>query len=92
MAVPVISFAVIFGVFYLAISRLADNTGIQQRQTLENAVNRDILHCFASEGEYPESIEYLEENYALTYDHDKFEIEYIVSGDNKLPSVKVLVK
>ncbi len=90
--IPVLSFILIFALFYLAITQLAGNSQIRQLQTLENAVHKDILHCFASEGEYPESIEYLEENYALTYDHDRFSIEYTPGASNTLPEVRISVK
>ncbi len=90
--IPIISFVIIFGAFYLAITRLADSAGLQQLQALENAVRKDVLHCFASEGEYPESIEYLEKNYALSYDHDRFEVYYVRGDGNVLPEIKVLAK
>jgi len=91
-ALPVITFILIFGFFFYAITRLSENATEQQIASLETAVTRDILHCFASEGEYPESIKYIEDNYALSYDHTKYEIQYLPGGDGNLPTVKVWQK
>ncbi|MBR6328256.1 MAG: hypothetical protein IKR68_01260 [Lachnospiraceae bacterium] len=92
MVVPIVSFVLIFGFFFYAISALSQNTASQQVKSLETAVTRDVLHCFAAEGEYPESIEYIEKNYALSYDHNKFDIQYTPSDGNSLPEIKVVEK
>ncbi len=91
-ALPVITFVLVFGFFFYAIIMLSERSAEQQIKSLETAVTRDVLHCFASEGEYPESMSYIEENYALSYDHNKFEIEYAPGGDGNLPYVKVSLK
>ncbi len=51
--IPMVSFILIFSLFFFAISKLSLNTEQQQLNALNRAVTRDILHCFASEGRYP---------------------------------------
>ncbi|HOO28469.1 MAG TPA: hypothetical protein PLU43_08385, partial [Lachnospiraceae bacterium] len=61
-----------------------------EKEILTNAVNRDIVHCYAVEGMYPPSLHYIEKNYGLTYDHDRFIIDYEAIGSNIMPSVMII--
>ena len=83
-------FAVIFLCFYLGIQCLSADTDRRQRDSLEEALNRSITYCYAVEGAYPESLEYLTKHYGLTYDHDRFFVDYHVSGANLYPDVTIL--
>ncbi len=86
-----VSFVLIFGLFTAAISMLSKNTEQQQLNALSKAVTRDVLHCFASEGRYPADIKYLEENYALSYNHDHYSIRYDNPGTGEFPSIEITV-
>ena len=46
--------------------------------------------CYAIEGAYPESVDYLAENYGLIYDKDRYIIYYDRFADNIRPTVSVL--
>lgn len=83
-------FAVILLCFYLGIQSLSADTDRRQRDSLEEALNRSITYCYAVEGAYPESLEYLTKHYGLTYDHDHFFVDYHVSGANLYPDVTIL--
>ena len=48
------------------------------------------MHCYAIEGSYPESLQYLKDNYGLTYDEEKYFIDYQVLGSNILPDVTII--
>ena len=66
-----------------------DDDGMKP-DSLEEALNRSITYCYAVEGAYPESLEYLTKHYGLTYDHDRFFVDYHVSGANLYPDVTIL--
>ena len=83
-------FTVILLCFYLGVQSLSADTDRRQRDSLEEALNRGITYCYAVEGAYPESLEYLTEHYGLTYDHDRFFVDYRVSGANLYPDVTIL--
>lgn len=83
-------FTVIFLCFYLGIQSLSADTDRRQRDSLEEALNRSITYCYAVEGAYPESLEYLTKHYGLIYDHDRFFVDYRVSGANLYPDVTIL--
>lgn len=68
-------------------------TGKEQRlQLLRQSVKRTIVECYAIEGEYPEDIAYLEENYGLKYDHKKYYLHYDFTAANMMPNVEVYEK
>ncbi len=68
------------------------NTRLQeeQLQILQDAVTRDITRCYAEEGSYPESLNYLKKHYGLTYDEDKYFIDYQPLGTNIFPDVTII--
>ncbi len=71
----------------------ADSAG-NERQT--EAVYRTIMNgaalCYSIEGEYPPSLEYLEENYGVRVDKSKYAIDYSYFGANIRPTVTVAEK
>lgn len=85
-------FVIIAVCFWCAADSVSDRTQAEERMLLEAALNRSITHCYAIEGTYPESLEYLTKNYGLTYDEDKFYIDYQPLGADIMPDVTVIEK
>ena len=83
---------VVLIIFWLGISSISETTLNKQKESLENALNRNIIHCYAVEGFYPPSLEYIEEHYGLIYDKDTFFVDYQPIGSNMRPDVTILVK
>lgn len=77
-------------IFYLLINTVSSTTVSKQEESLRRAINRDIIHCYALEGYYPPSLDYLEEHYALTYNKDLFIIDYHPLGANIKPEYTIL--
>ena len=65
-AVSAAVFCMVMAVFILGISRVSEQTDARAAQTLEQALNRGIVHCYTIEGAYPESLQYLKDHYGLT--------------------------
>ena len=51
---------------------------------------RNITYCYAVEGAYPESLDYLKENYGLTYDENLFFVDYHIDGSNIFPDITII--
>ncbi len=85
-------FIVIITVFIYGISKVSSRTDSQALETLQNAVSRDIVRCYAIEGVYPENLEYLKDHYGLTYDESRFVVDYQPLGQNILPDVTIIDK
>ncbi len=86
----VIIFAAIAVLFYFAVDASGRNTISRQQESLENALARDIVQCYAIEGRYPPNLEYLENNYGLVYDTSMFFVDYQPIASNLYPDVTVI--
>lgn len=58
----------------------------------EKAIHRALIECYAIEGAYPSGVAYLEENYGVLIDHDKYFVYYEAYGRNIMPDVVVAEK
>lgn len=66
--------------------------GAEQQELLivERSVNRAVVTCYAMEGFYPPSIDYLIENYGLNVDQDKYYIYHEAFAPNVYPTIWVV--
>ena len=79
-----------FVLFVQGIGSVSESTLTKQQESLETALGRSISQCYAVEGCYPPSLEYLEQHYGLLYDKNSFFVDYDYYGSNLLPEVTVL--
>lgn len=83
-------FAIIFGMFLGGITNVENSGEAESKRVLEESVHKAIISCYAIEGRYPESVEYLKENYNLIYDEEKYDIGYSIFADNVMPDVYII--
>ena len=62
----------------------------QQLELLTSSVNRSVTQCYALEGSYPANLDYLTEHYGLTYDSDRYYIDYQFIGSNLRPDITII--
>jgi len=86
----IVIFFFVLTIFLLGISVLEKRTDTQAMQTLEQAVNRGIIHCYTMEGAYPENLQYLKDHYGLIYDEERFFVDYQILGSNLIPEVTIM--
>lgn len=88
--ITVAIFVAVMVMFFLAVDASGRSSIAKQQQSLESALNRDIVQCYAIEGRYPPSLEYLEQHYGLTYDKTTFFVDYLPIAGNLYPDVTVI--
>lgn len=71
----------------LLIGQRQDKETVQQ---LENTIKKTVMTCYANEGVYPPTIEYMKENYGLQIDEEKFKIFYEIEGSNLMPQITII--
>lgn len=64
----------------------------QSAQSMRTAIVNTALECYAIEGAFPRSIEYLEEHYGLVVNDTDFLVTYECYADNVAPSVVVVLR
>lgn len=65
-----------------------EQAAVSMRQSIIDAA----MQCCAIEGAYPLSLDYLEQNYGLTINHNDFIITYQAFANNVAPSVVVIAR
>jgi hypothetical protein len=63
----------------------------EQVRTLRDSIRRAVVACYSAEGAYPESVEYLVENYGVRYDSGKFTVKYDIFASNIMPDYDVFI-
>ena len=84
---------VLIAVFFIQAVEYSGRSSIEKEQeSLENAISRDIVQCYALEGMYPPSLSYMEEHYGLTYDKNVFFVDYQPIAANLYPDYTVILR
>lgn len=76
--------------FFLSLGNLSAGQGEQGRQQLETALRRGAVACYASEGIYPPTLDYLKEHYGVQIDEEHYIVFYEIFADNLMPDITVL--
>lgn len=63
-----------------------------QPEEIRQAILDACVQCYALEGSYPPSLEYLEEHYGLILDRERYFFYYEVFASNVMPTVEVYKK
>lgn len=87
---PILAFILILLLFTSGLSSVTKASSEEQKKSLETALNKSIVHCYAYEGSYPPSLKYIEDHYGLTYDTGKFYIDYQPVASNIMPDITII--
>ncbi len=68
---------------------LSGGAGREGQAATKQAVERAAVLCYATEGFYPPSLAYIEQNYGVQIDHKKYAVRYEVFASNVMPTVQV---
>lgn len=81
---------VLIAVFAVVMLNFAGRTGQREEETLKKAVTRASVQCYAIEGRYPPSVEYLEENYGIQINRKKYNVFYDGFASNVMPEINII--
>lgn len=59
------------------------------RQQLEDALRRAAVACYAAEGIYPPTVDYLETHYGIQIDRRQYHVFYEIFAENLMPQITV---
>ena len=90
LLMPTLLFLGLICFFYFGATQTQTAADQESLKYLENAVNRATIQCYAIEGMYPPDLAYLEENYGILVDHNKYIVHYVVFASNILPEITIL--
>ena len=78
--------------FFIALGRLGSGQTQEGKQQLETALRRAAVACYATEGIYPPTLDYLTEHYGIQIDRSRYSVFYEIFAENLMPQITVLVK
>ena len=87
---PAAFFLAVLALFLLGLNSLSGVTARQEAEGLKSSILQSAVHCYALEGFYPDSLDYLQDHYGLSYDRDKYVVSYEAIGSNLMPDVSVI--
>lgn len=76
--------------FLFCIRSMAGRTQADRLNALTDAIRRASVQCYAIEGRYPPSVEYLEEHYGIVIDRERYNVFYDGWASNLMPDITVL--
>lgn len=76
----------------LGIQSAAQRSREEGVRVLENNLRRAAVQCYALEGIYPPSVEYLSKNMGIAVDLDKYNVFYEGFASNIMPQITVTIK
>lgn len=85
-------FLCLMGGFWVVFSEASERSIKEGAATLEDAIRRGAVQCYAIEGRYPASVEYLTENYGIQIDTEKYAVFYEGFASNIMPDITVVLK
>lgn len=90
MKKSIILFAVLIGAFLAGTGVFSDKAQAEGQDVLKDAITKAAVQCYAIEGYYPPSIQYLEEHYDIRIDKARYSVMYNGFASNVMPDITVL--
>jgi hypothetical protein len=84
--------ALIIVLVLVGVRSVASQSAAEGLMITEKAIRRAVIQCYAIEGAYPPSVEYLEQNYGVQVDREKYFVYYEAYAQNIMPDVIVREK
>ncbi|MDO4459260.1 MAG: hypothetical protein Q4C42_04105 [Clostridia bacterium] len=88
----IVIFALVIFLITYIIGMVSEDTIAQSTESVKDAVIRSAVQCYSVEGMYPSGLDYLEEHYGLTLNHEDYIVSYEAYSSNLMPDVTVLIK
>ena len=86
----VILFGAVMGAVLNGMLSMSGRMDREGAETLRSAIARASVQCYAIEGRYPPSVRYLEENYGIRIDRERFHVFYEGFASNIMPDITVI--
>lgn len=87
--IPLMAFVCAVVLFVSGVLVFSQKTDAKGAETLRDAIRRASVQCYAIEGRYPPSVEYLENNYGIQIDRNRYDVFYSGFASNFMPDITV---
>lgn len=83
-------FGAVIGLFLGIMDSFSRRVEAENAETLQKAIQRACVQCYAIEGRYPPSVKYLEQEYGIRIDEERYDVFYSGFASNVMPDITVV--
>lgn len=80
----------VFAFFLRAIVITGEDVSQREGENLKQALEQSVVICYALEGSYPESLQYLKDHYGISWNEERYLVDFEVIGSNLPPDITVI--
>ena len=88
--VSFILFAAVLLIMLYGFQSAAQSSEAEHLRITEDNLRRAVVSCYALEGRYPPDIDYLQQEYGLQINEEKYIVHYEIFAENIMPDITVL--
>ena len=75
-----------------AVGNVETGQKAESEKRVEDTIKKAVVNCYAIEGRYPATLEYVEDYYGLQINREEYTVFYEVFADNIMPEITVISK
>lgn len=89
MAIPILFTTAFIVMILYGLNNTEKSSRAEGLRVLEEGINQAVVTCYAIEGKYPPSLDYIIEHYGIFIDTSKYAVHYIIFSQNIMPEIRV---
>lgn len=71
-------------------SNLSETALAEGAEATLNSIQRASILCYATEGYYPPTLDYIEKHYGVQIDYTHYAVRYEIFASNVIPTIRVM--
>jgi len=87
---PLLFTVAIMVMIVFGLRQTSEASSAEGLRILEDSLRRAVVMSYAIEGRYPDSLEYIEENFGIHIDRTRYVVHYRIFASNILPEIAVI--
>ena len=91
LIMPALMLAAVY-ILLVSAGNVNERQQAENLKQMEDSIHKAVLNCYAIEGSYPATLDYVEQYYSLQIDHDRYDVFYEVFAQNIMPEITVIDK
>lgn len=87
---PILFTLAVVGMIAFGLGQTKASSKSEGLKVLQDSIVRATVKCYAIEGRYPDTIDYIEKNYGIRIDREKYAVHYEIVASNLFPEITVI--
>jgi hypothetical protein len=88
--ISMLLFATVMLIMLYGFQDAARSSQAERLRITEETLRHAVISCYALEGRYPPSVDYLQQKYGLQLDEKNYVVHYEVFAENIMPDITVM--